>query len=99
MRTCRIPLALFALLAAGACARHGREVFLREGCVNCHCFRGVGNVCAVDLSDVGSRRDPAWIETQIGNPAAHNPATSMPPFPEIRWYDRRSLIAFLCSSR
>jgi len=84
-----------AIVASGACASRGKEVFVREGCVNCHRFRELGSGPAPDLSEVGARRDAAWIRTQIGNPATHNPATRMPPFPRILGFDLRSLVAFL----
>ena len=74
-----------------------QEVFLREGCGFCHRFRDLGSGGAPDLSEVGARRDAAWITKQIVNPAARNPATRMPPFPRIEWFDLRSLVAFLRS--
>lgn len=83
------------MIASGACASRGREVFVREGCGNCHRFRELGNGGAPDLSDVGSRRTAAWIGIQITDPAAHDPASRMPPFPRIRGFDLRSLISFL----
>jgi cbb3-type cytochrome oxidase cytochrome c subunit len=84
-----------AIAMSGGCASRGREVFVREGCVNCHRFRGIGGGGAPDLSDVGSRRDAGWISRQICNPTSHNPASRMPPFRHIRGFDLRSLIAFL----
>jgi cbb3-type cytochrome oxidase cytochrome c subunit len=84
-----------AIIASGSCASRGKEVFIREGCGFCHRFRDLGNGAAPDLSDVGSRRDATWIGAQIGNPAAHNPATRMPAFPGITGFDLRSLVAFL----
>lgn len=84
-----------AILAAGACAGRGREVFIREGCVNCHRFREVGGGGAPDLSEIGSRRDAAWIRVQIVNPAANDPETAMPAFPRITGMDLRCLVAFL----
>jgi cbb3-type cytochrome oxidase cytochrome c subunit len=84
-----------AIIGSGACASRGREVFLREGCGNCHRFRELGSGGAPDLTEVGARRDAAWVGIQIRDPAAHNPATRMPPFPRITGFDLRSLIAFL----
>jgi mono/diheme cytochrome c family protein len=86
-----------AIAASAACASRGREVFVREGCGNCHRFRELGNGGAPELSEIGSRRDAAWIAVQVRTPAAHNPATRMPPFPRITGYDLRSLVAFLRS--
>ena len=87
-------LGLGILLLAG-CARQGRAVFLREGCGGCHRFHDLGGSVAPDLTDVGSRRSPDWINRQILAPARNNPATRMPSFPRLSWYERRSLIAFL----
>ena len=77
-RTVNLCLLTAAILASAACASRGKEVFVREGCGNCHRFRELGNGGAPDLSEVGSRRDATWIVVQIGNPAAHNPATGCP---------------------
>lgn len=94
-RTANLLLAVLGIMAAGACASRGRELFIREGCVNCHRFRELGSGGALDLSEVGSRRDAEWIGTQIGNPASHNPASRMPAYPLIRGLDLRNLVAFL----
>jgi len=94
-RKIRLRLVACAIIASSACASHGKEVFVREGCVNCHRFREFGGGGAPDLSEVGSRRDATWIRIQIGNPAAHDPATRMPPFPRITGFDLWSLVAFL----
>lgn len=92
-----LALLACAIVASSACASRGRAVFLREGCGNCHRFRELGGGGAPDLSDLGSRRDASWIAVQIGNPASHNPATRMPPFPRITGFDLRSIVAFLRS--
>jgi cbb3-type cytochrome oxidase cytochrome c subunit len=92
-----LGLVAAAIIASSACASRGKEVFVREGCVHCHRFRDFGNGGAPDLSEVGSRRAAAWIAVQIGNPAAHDPATRMPAFPRITGFDLRSLVAFLRS--
>lgn len=83
------------LLAGGGCAGRGRAVFIREGCVNCHRFRDLGGGGAPDLTDVGARRDAAWIRTQITDPAGNNPNARMPAFGRIRGVDLVSLVAFL----
>lgn len=90
-------LVALAVLLAGGCASRGREVFLREGCGGCHTFRGSGGGLAPDLSEVGSRMDAASIRSQITRPAAGNPASRMPAFDRLGWYDLRSLVAFLRS--
>jgi mono/diheme cytochrome c family protein len=95
--TRRVGLGLLAgaIIASGACASRGKEVFIREGCVICHRFRELGVGGAPDLSEVGSRRDATWIRSQIVNPTAHDPAARMPPFPRITGFELWSLAAFL----
>jgi cbb3-type cytochrome oxidase cytochrome c subunit len=73
-----------AIIASGACASRGKEVFVREGCVFCHRFRELGSGGAPDLSEVGSRRDAAWIRIQIVNPETHNPNAGFPAYHGIR---------------
>ena len=90
-----LSLVTCAIIASGACANRGKEVFVREGCGHCHRFRELGGGGAPDLSEVGSRRDATWIAVQIGKPAAHNPATRMPAFPRITGFDLWSLVGFL----
>ena len=84
-----------AIIAPSACASRGKEVFIREGCVICHRFRELGSGGAPDLSEVGTRRDAAWIRIQIVNPETHDPAARMPAFPRIKGFDLWSLAAFL----
>ena len=94
-RTVRLLLIACAIVALCGCAGRGREVFVREGCGDCHRCRDLGGGGAPDLTEVGSRRDAAWVRMQVGNPAAHNPATRMPAFARITGIDLWSLVAFL----
>jgi cytochrome c2 len=95
------PLALLALLAlclcAGGCASRGRAVFESQGCTFCHRFRGAGSELGPNLDGVGGRLDAAAIEAQITAPTSRNPASRMPAFPGIPWFDLRSLVAYLRS--
>jgi cbb3-type cytochrome oxidase cytochrome c subunit len=86
-----------ALLAAGACASEGRELFVEKGCVGCHRFRGPGGGLGPDLSDVGSRLDAAAIRSQLRNPGRGNPASRMPSFRSLSWFEVESLVAYLRS--
>lgn len=85
-----------ALLLPG-CANRGRDVFQREGCGNCHRFRGLGGGLAPDLSEVAARRDAATIRAQITDPAMTSRASRMPPFRHLSWFELHSLVAFLRS--
>ena len=94
-RSGRWGLLLAAALLLPGCARHGREVFEREGCGNCHRFRDLGGGGAPNLDGIASRRDGASIRAQITNPGAGGTASRMPAFPRLSWYDLHSLVAFL----
>jgi cbb3-type cytochrome oxidase cytochrome c subunit len=95
-RTAAACLISLALLTGGACASRGKAVYIREGCVNCHQFKGLGGGPGPDLSDVAARKDGAAIRAQVTNPGA-NPASRMPSFKHISWLDLHSLAAFLRS--
>lgn len=82
-------------LALCACSARGREVFVREGCGSCHRFRDLGGGLAPDLSEVGSRLPAAAVREQITGAGGRNPASRMPRFTGISWFDLRSLVAFL----
>jgi mono/diheme cytochrome c family protein len=95
MRRTRGGLLLAAALLFPGCARHGREVFVREGCGNCHRFHDLGGVGAPVLDGIASRRDAGSIRAQITNPGAGSTASRMPAFRRLSWYDLHSLVAFL----
>jgi cbb3-type cytochrome oxidase cytochrome c subunit len=98
MRKAELPagiLLAFIAIFLGGCAGRGRAVFVREGCVNCHRFRELGGGLAPDLSEVGSRRDAAFLRAKITGAVAADPASRMPAFTRLSWLDLRSLVAFL----
>jgi mono/diheme cytochrome c family protein len=86
-----------ALLWCAGCASRGRELFVSEGCVSCHRFRGAGGGMGPDLTDVASRKDDAAIRRQIVDPGAGDPNSRMPAFTRLSWYELRSLSAYLRS--
>jgi cbb3-type cytochrome oxidase cytochrome c subunit len=95
-RAARAALVL-ALLASGACAGHGREVFVANGCIGCHRFHGEGGDMGPDLTDVASRKDAAAIRAQLMNPGGGSPSSRMPAFTQLSWFDVQSLVAYLRS--
>lgn len=96
-RARRRGLLLAAALLLPGCARHGREVFVREGCGNCHRFRNLGGGGAPNLDGIATRRDAGSIRAQITKPGAGGTASRMPAFRRLSWYDLHSLVAFLRS--
>ncbi len=75
----------------------GAEIFKREGCINCHSFKGVGGSAGPELTAVKERRTDAWIRQQIRDSRSHNPATIMPSFSHLSHRDISALIAYLKS--
>jgi cbb3-type cytochrome oxidase cytochrome c subunit len=73
----------------------GEEIFLSEGCTNCHNFKGKGGELAPDLTAVGQRRSTVWIMTQIKNPRSHNPDSRMPEFRHLSIIERFAIARYL----
>jgi mono/diheme cytochrome c family protein len=92
-------------LAAGACARQpaavsaGRALFAQRGCAACHRAGGQeGGETGPDLTYVGARRRPAWLEAWLRDPAALHPGALMPK-PSLSEAERASVTAYLASLR
>lgn len=62
--------------AASSDSSSGETLFSRKGCVKCHSVDGTGS--GMDLSNVGSARDEAWLAEWLEDPQAVEPGTSMP---------------------
>ena len=60
-------------------ADKGRQIYQKLRCAMCHKIDGSGGKKGPDLSDVGSRRDRAWLEKYLPNPKSENPKNTMPP--------------------
>ena len=73
----------------------GREIFMREGCANCHSFKGHGGSLGPDLTSVGQRRSGIWIMSQIKNPKTHNPDSRMPEFSHLSLFERYAISHYL----
>lgn len=76
-------------------ARDGAEIFRKEGCSNCHSFKGQGGSTAPDLTAVSQRRNDSWIRTQIKNSKKHNPASMMPEYSHLSWQEVNALVMYL----
>jgi len=73
----------------------GKTIFMREGCSNCHSFKGHGGAIAPDLTSVSQRRSMIWIMTQIRNPRAHNPDARMPGYAHLSIREQYAIAHFL----
>ena len=83
------------LLSVMQSTTRGRDIFLREGCPNCHSFKGEGGTIGPDLNGVRQRRSMIWILNQIRNPESHNPGSRMPHFTHLSVVERYALWHYL----
>jgi mono/diheme cytochrome c family protein len=95
------------LLALSACSRQteltnplarGERDFNGLGCVKCHMVGDKGNDWGPDLTMLGFRKSPAWIETWLKDPHAWNPKTVMPNF-NLKDSTRADLVAYLSAQK
>jgi cbb3-type cytochrome oxidase cytochrome c subunit len=78
-------------------APDGAAVFAREGCPNCHSFKGHGAGSGPDLTSVAERRSDRWIRRQIKNPRSHDPDSRMPAYDHLSRREIEALIQHLKS--
>ena len=71
------------------------EIF-RTTCVGCHAVGGSGGSVGPALDGEGARRDAAWLEAWLTNPAAIKPDTKMPNL-QLPADTRTSLVTWLGS--
>lgn len=57
---------------------HGKYVFQRKNCNDCHTILGIGGYFAPDLTKVADRRDTTWLRSFLTDPQAAKPGTTMP---------------------
>lgn len=73
----------------------GEEFFIREGCRDCHSFKGQGGTTGPDLTSLGEKRSTVWVMEQISAPRSHNPDSRMPEFKHIPLLERYAITLFL----
>jgi sulfur oxidation c-type cytochrome SoxX len=65
-------------------AKQGEQLFDKVGCLGCHMVNGKGGTVGPDLSNAANEgHSREWLETQIRNPKAHDPQSSMPGFDQL----------------
>lgn len=103
----RIALAVLLALAASACSRQaeltdpvarGERDFQGLGCVKCHMIGDAGNEWGPNLTFVGFRKSPEWLDLWLKNPHAWNAKTVMPNF-NLSDAARADLVAYLSSQK
>ncbi|MBI5641009.1 MAG: c-type cytochrome [Nitrospirae bacterium] len=74
---------------------NGAELFRKEGCIDCHSFKGRGGSIGPELTGVSKRRSRKWMTDQIRDPQSHNPDTRMPSFSHLSIIETYSLVRYL----
>lgn len=90
-------LVLGPTLLLGGCAGKGAKLFVKEGCVKCHSFKGTGGNMGPNLTAVTNRRSDRWIRRQIRNSKRNNPDSRMPEFGHLSELEIRSIVSYLKS--
>ena len=73
---------------------HGKYVFQRHNCNDCHTILGIGGYYAPDLTKEADRRDSTWLAAFLAAPAQAKPGTTMPN-QRLAQADVANLVVFL----
>ena len=86
------PKANPALIAAG------KKVYDSSGCSACHAIKGQGGTTSTNLTKVGAKRSPKFLEEVTVNPKKHFPETTMPAYKDIiKGKDLKAIVAYMAS--
>ncbi len=96
-------LSFAVLLTLAACGgskspeERGRSYFVGMGCITCHRVgEQGGGQAGPDLTTVGFRKTPEWLDLWLKNPSDWKPGTAMPNF-KLRDNVRSDLVAYMAS--
>jgi len=85
-----------AFSALAVAAPSGRALFDAEGCAACHRIAGRGGNAGPDLTLVGFRHGPGWLDLWLSSPHVWKSDTQMPEF-RLRAPERQALVSYLAS--
>ncbi len=100
-------LAALLSLSFAACSRQvtltdpiarGQRNFVGLGCSQCHMIGDVGHEWGPNLTLVGFRKSPEWLDTWLKNPHTWNARTVMPNF-NLSEGARKDLVAYLSAQK
>jgi mono/diheme cytochrome c family protein len=99
--------AVIVTLLSTACSRQlpsadpvvrGERDFEGLGCAKCHMIGDKGNDWGPNLTLVGFRKTPEWLDQWLKNPHGWNPKTVMPNF-NLNDETRANLVAYLAAQK
>jgi cytochrome c2 len=73
---------------------HGKYVFQRKNCNDCHTILGIGGYFAPDLTKIADNRDTTYLKAFLADPQNIKPGTTMPN-QKLAEADVVDLVAFL----
>ena len=100
-------LSLLAVLALSACGRQealtdpvarGKRDFEGLGCAKCHKIGDAGHEWGPNLTLIGFRKTPEWLDLWLKNPHGWNARTVMPNF-NLGDRSRGDLVAYLATQK
>jgi cbb3-type cytochrome oxidase cytochrome c subunit len=74
---------------------NGEKLFFKEGCSQCHTYKGKGGRMGPDLSAVTNLKTDSWIDSYMQNPKSMYPSARMPSFKHLSSSKRKAIISFL----
>ncbi len=77
----------------------GKQIYVANGCANCHTINGQGGSGGPDLSTVAARQghNYTWFKKVISSPALIKQGSVMPAYNTLTDRDMRDLISYLSS--
>jgi len=84
--------------AQEALVEEGRQAFTKNGCHGCRTLGRMGTPIGPDLSHVGAKYSPAYLERWLRDPASVRPSAHMPTL-ELTDADVRALGAYFGAQR
>ena len=81
-------------LSAQDPVKKGQDLYTAQKCSKCHKVGSAGGKLGPDLSNVGAKRDEAWLKTYLVNPKSVNPKNVMPAV-KVPEADLKALMAYL----
>lgn len=77
-----------------AAVARGEKLFMEQGCYGCHTLGKMGTPIALDLSQIGAKRDRAYLRAWLRDPASQRPTAHMPKI-QMKAADADALAAYL----
>lgn len=90
------PLLFNACAKESSAVQTGKAQFVGYGCNTCHKIDGQGGILGPDLTYIGFRKTPEWLDLWLKNPSEWKHSTMMPDF-YLKDHVRKQLVEYLSS--